>query len=587
MTEELIQTLRIIIDRYGTRTTGSVFMPIEDFPWHKAPNHQLTKLFEEGMITKPRFYDNGADITLTAAGRDYFNGVLFPEPGAPMTCPVCGFRARVLNTDAARSWAEISCKNCTTYAIRKKALMDTLPSDLPLLSGYYRHARQAPMTIQCDNQEMIKEHIDEARKQISRDYQIKLLLRYFYQRMKEFGDKISFECLPAIAYAKDRDDLLSLVTEAAEKGYAIFENDRISITKQGKEWIDTKDTGGIVTKDEIFISHRTTDSGVADIIKDFLVNTGIPNNKIFCSSLPGNDVGEKIAPEVKTHLHNATIIILLLSRDYYESAYCLNEAGIAWYLDDVLSIPIGMPEIDHTNMYGFLGSDYKLRKLDDDGDVSYLFDQAHVRLRTENIAHSVVTQETKKLKDRYAKYIADRKTSPKLDKIAVLEAENRELKERLTVSDIDYDDDIWEDGYHEVKNGDGEILKKGQFVNGKLIDGIVFNIVIRVSKGEDEKEQPVPPDELNDKDWHYSEYGQYDGAFALMIARDEILETGLQFFYVVDKKVKTEGKLVKSTFTNFRTLESFLSEKEPDELDYIKTGVRKYEETDYADIEVD
>ena len=116
MTEELIQTLRIIIERYGARITGSVFIPIEDFPWHKAPNHQLTKLFEEGMIAKPRFYDNGADITLTDAGRDYFNGVLFTEPGAPMTCPVCGFRAKVLHTDAARSWAEISCENCTTYA---------------------------------------------------------------------------------------------------------------------------------------------------------------------------------------------------------------------------------------------------------------------------------------------------------------------------------------------------------------------------------------------------------------------------------------------------------------------------------------
>ena len=72
-----------------------------------------------------------------------------------------------------------------------------------------------------------------------------------------------------------------------------------------------------------------------------------------------------------------------------------------------------------------------------------------------------------------------------------------------------------------------------------------------------------------------------------MMACNEIVETGLEFFYVVDKKVKTEGKRVKPTFTNFRTLESFLSEKEPDELDYIKTGIRKYEQTDYADVEVD
>ena len=36
-----------------------------------------------------------------------------------------------------------------------------------------------------------------------------------------------------------------------------------------------------------------------------------------------------------------------------------------------------------------------------------------------------------------------------------------------------------------------------------------------------------------------------------------------------------------------RNRKRFLSEKEPDELDYIKTGVRKYEQTDTADVEVD
>lgn len=44
---------------------------MRDFPWFHERNGQLTKLQEEGMITKPRFYDNGADITLTQAGRNF------------------------------------------------------------------------------------------------------------------------------------------------------------------------------------------------------------------------------------------------------------------------------------------------------------------------------------------------------------------------------------------------------------------------------------------------------------------------------------------------------------------------------------
>ena len=70
---ELIETLQLIIKRYGERTTGSVFIPMSDFHWYNERNGQLTRLQEAGMITKPRFYDNGVDITLTQAGRHFFD----------------------------------------------------------------------------------------------------------------------------------------------------------------------------------------------------------------------------------------------------------------------------------------------------------------------------------------------------------------------------------------------------------------------------------------------------------------------------------------------------------------------------------
>lgn len=51
----------------------------------------------------------------------------------------------------------------------------------------------------------------------------------------------------------------------------------------------------------IFISHRSTDAEVADILKDYLVTTGIPNDYVFCSSLPGNDVNSVISREVTNY----------------------------------------------------------------------------------------------------------------------------------------------------------------------------------------------------------------------------------------------------------------------------------------------
>ncbi len=197
-------------------------------------------------------------------------------------------------------------------------------------------------------------------------------------------------------------------SDAEAKNAQAFERDMetaIGLLEGRKnETISQPGTG----RTEIFISHRSSDASVADMIKDFLVNAGIPSEKIFCSSLPGNDVNQLISPEVKTHLQKAAINILILSADYYNSAYCLNEAGVIWYLDDVLAVPIGMPEIDHTNMLGFLNSDYKLRRLDNEGDIAYLYDESSERVGGKNSSFSVITRETQKLKERYQNYLGIR-----------------------------------------------------------------------------------------------------------------------------------------------------------------------------------
>lgn len=163
-----------------------------------------------------------------------------------------------------------------------------------------------------------------------------------------------------------------------------------------------------IKRDEIFISHRTVDETFADMILDYLSGCEIPRDKIFCSSLPGNDVDEKINSEVKEHLKKAAIMILILSNNYYESAFCLNESGVAWYLDEVASIPIGLPEISHKNMVGFFNQEYKLRRLDCDDDIAFIFDKVKEKLNVGTSKHGVITRETKKLKERYKQQIEKR-----------------------------------------------------------------------------------------------------------------------------------------------------------------------------------
>lgn len=179
----------------------------------------------------------------------------------------------------------------------------------------------------------------------------------------------------------------------------------LTLSEAGKKYFEEKERitnmRNNSERDSIFISHRATDKNVADMIMDFLVGCGVPKEKVFCSSLPGNDVQEKISAEVKTRLKESIVNIVILSKNYYKSAYCLNEAGIIWYLDEAVAIPVGLPDVDHTDMVGFLNSDYKMRRLDDDTDVSYIYDTVRAKLDLPSVTVTAVVRETQKLQERY------------------------------------------------------------------------------------------------------------------------------------------------------------------------------------------
>lgn len=158
----------------------------------------------------------------------------------------------------------------------------------------------------------------------------------------------------------------------------------------------------------VFISHRSTDAKVADMLRDFLVGTGIPNDYIFCTSLPGNDVQHRISPEVKEKIKYSAVNIALLSSDYYNSAYCINEAGIIWLREDATPIVIGLPEITHDNMLGFLNNDYKLRRLNSDDDIAAIYDAVQKAVGVPPATISVVVNASHKLKENYAAFISSR-----------------------------------------------------------------------------------------------------------------------------------------------------------------------------------
>lgn len=156
---------------------------------------------------------------------------------------------------------------------------------------------------------------------------------------------------------------------------------------------------------KIFISHRSTDKELTDYLRDYLIMIGVPREDIFCSSLPGNDVKQTISNEVKNAIVQSEIDIVILSAAYYESAFCLNEAGIMWFKENNIIIPIALPEISEKNMYGFLGNDYKIRRLDNQDDIVYMYDTItkHLNINTSAI---VATKESNKLINTYQTYLS-------------------------------------------------------------------------------------------------------------------------------------------------------------------------------------
>lgn len=219
--------------------------------------------------------------------------------------------------------------------------------------------------------------------------------------------------------AKDKDVIRGIIRELIGKRfievkwadnapyYVTIHNSAWTYEEQLKEYESKGTKMEEKELSKIFISHRSTDKAIADAIFDFFIATGIPREKIFCSSLPGNDVKQKISVEVKNTIKNSCVNIAILSNEYYQSAYCLNESGIIWF-QDVPAIPVALPEIEPTNMIGFLDSDYKIRRLDNADDIAYIYDTVCEAVSAEQAKASVVTAESHKLTDKYNSLVSNR-----------------------------------------------------------------------------------------------------------------------------------------------------------------------------------
>lgn len=86
------------------------------------------------------------------------------------------------------------------------------------------------------------------------------------------------------------------------------------------------------TSKKIFISHSSKDKTICDAFIDLLEGIGLSENVILYSSSPRHGIpGDMdIFEYLRSHLDGGINVYYMLSDNYYQSVYCLNEMGAAW-----------------------------------------------------------------------------------------------------------------------------------------------------------------------------------------------------------------------------------------------------------------
>ncbi|OEE58379.1 hypothetical protein A1OK_15395 [Enterovibrio norvegicus FF-454] len=159
--------------------------------------------------------------------------------------------------------------------------------------------------------------------------------------------------------------LLKYGLKYSEGGY--IRKDGVNFTKHvGSEAIVGKTSVSDIKKSEIhsktnnnlskiFISHASADEKVVRKVVDLLEAMGVNSQQIFCSSLEGYGIkpGANFLETIKDELNSNSMVLFVLSDNFYNSRVCLCEMGAAWVLSKHC-VPIVVPPFKFEDIEGVI-----------------------------------------------------------------------------------------------------------------------------------------------------------------------------------------------------------------------------------------
>ena len=141
---------------------------------------------------------------------------------------------------------------------------------------------------------------------------------------------------------------------------------------------------------KIFISHSVKDIEIGNKFLDFIESLGFDKSNVFYSSKfhNGVELGKTFPDVVKNNFKESDLIVFLLTSNFYESSYCLNEMGAAWISEEKEIVPILLGDLSFSDMKGFIDSRTKTfsPKFSEPEELFSFFSKRAPRIYDDNIA---------------------------------------------------------------------------------------------------------------------------------------------------------------------------------------------------------
>lgn len=163
---------------------------------------------------------------------------------------------------------------------------------------------------------------------------------------------------------------------------------------------------------KIFISYRSVDKDVVNEILQFMENIGINSEIIMSTSADYTSSKYNLSSEVKMALTESCIVIVILSKDYFKSAYCCNELGYIWATNKN-AIFFGLAGIDSPKDCAGFSDDWVIRRVNNLKHISHLYDSIRKFSKYDFIKDEKLTEYKVRCIDKINKILETKAVSQK------------------------------------------------------------------------------------------------------------------------------------------------------------------------------